>query len=158
MKFILTLIVALCSFNLFAADGSSGCGPGWYILKENSILSSSLRVTTNGLLFPTTTIGMTIGSSNCSRHKLVLTEKESLHYAVNNFYELKSEIAQGNGEFLSAFADTIGCKQETQKLFNQELKKKYKTIFNSNKAEESLKEVYKIILENQDLTYSCSLS
>jgi hypothetical protein len=27
-----------------AQDSSSGCGPGWYVLKDNSLLSSSGRV------------------------------------------------------------------------------------------------------------------
>ena len=75
MKKCLISLAILFSINAMAKDGSSGCGPGWYLLKKNSILSSSLRVTTNGIFFPTTTLGMTIGTSNCSKHKHFHTEK-----------------------------------------------------------------------------------
>lgn len=157
MKKMTTLLFIMFSVGTLASDGSSGCGPGWYVLKENSILSSSLRATTNVVLFPTTTIGMTIGTSNCSKHKLVATEKESLHFAVNNFHELKIESARGKGEFLVAFAETIGCKKTTQEKFNSKLKTKHKDIFKNGSGESTLREVYKVILQDRELVQSCSL-
>jgi hypothetical protein len=160
MKLLLFALLLTSSIFAFAADGSSGCGPGWYILKENSILSSSLRATTNGILFPSTTIGMTIGTSNCSKHKLVLKEKESLHYAVNNYFELKSELAMGAGDYAQGFAEVIGCSPLANERFSTKLKKNYKKIFNHDgvRPEELLKEVYNVILTDEKLAWHCSLS
>src|SRR4051794_31289808 len=101
------LLASFVSIQAFAMDGSSGCGPGWYLLKDTSIVSSALRATTNGILFPVYTFGMTFGTSNCTQHKLVLKEKESLYFATHNHFELKGNIAKGDGEYLSAFATTM---------------------------------------------------
>jgi hypothetical protein len=166
---LLSLFVITTNNIAFAADGSSGCGPGWYILKENSILSSSLRATTNGILWPTTTFGMTTGTAGCTKHKLVLTEKESLYFVTQNFYEIQKEMAQGGGEFLTAFANTLGCKQNSinQIYFNKKMQEKYRSIYpsgtiNGEQVERNssgtLKEIYNIILEDSKLTQSCSFA
>lgn len=143
-----------------AADGSSGCGPGWYVFKENSLVSSALRSTTNGFLAPVVTLGMTSGTSNCTQHKIVLKEKESLHFASMNYYELKRDAAKGEGEYLSAFATTIGCPAQAQARFNQKVRGSYGEVFRAGAkvdAESALLEVYKIILSDKELTAQCSL-
>lgn len=157
--FIGFLFCALFSINALASDGSSGCGPGWYIFKDNSLVSSALRATTNSLLFPISTIGMTVGTSNCTQHKLVLKEKESLYFATQNYFELKGQIAKGQGEYLSAFASTMGCPSSAQTLLNNRLRSNYESIFPKNKvdAEKVLLEVYKTILSDERLTAQCSL-
>jgi hypothetical protein len=159
-KIIIVLGMLLGTLSVYAADGSSGCGPGWYIFKENSLVSSSLRATTNGFLFPSTTIGMTVGSSNCSKHKIVKTEKESLKFATENYYEIATQAAQGEGDFLTSFGSTIGCGQESLDTFKSEMKVNYEKLFDGTSAspEELLKRTYIIILENRELLYSCSLS
>lgn len=156
-KFFLSLALVLFGTQTFAADGSSGCGPGWYILKDNSLISSALRATTNSVLFPVTTIGMTVGTSNCSKHKIVKKEMESLHFATMNYYELKGEVAKGNGKYLSAFATTMGCNAKSQELLNAELKNNYQNIFPGKQAnpEATLLEVYKTIFRNKDLMNQC---
>lgn len=160
MMTVLALIVGVFSTgSVFAADGSSGCGPGWYLLKENSLVSSSLRTTTNGILLPVVTIGMTVGSSNCTQHKIVLKEQESLHFATMNYFELMGEAARGQGTYLSAFADTIGCPVAARAQFAEQVQKNYKQVFSdsSRRPEQMLTEVYKVILTNEQLTRSCSL-
>ena len=87
---ILFILATVISGTAYGADGSSGCGPGWYILKDNSLVSSALRATTNGILVPVVTLGMTFGTSNCSKHKIVKKEKESLHFVTMNYFELKA--------------------------------------------------------------------
>jgi hypothetical protein len=160
MKF---MVLAMALFTVFstranATDGSSGCGPGWYIFQENSIVSSALRATTNGALFPIVTIGMTFGTSNCTQHKLVLKEKESLHFATMNHFELKRDIAKGDGEYLSAFASTMGCSENAQATLNKTLRAEYSRIYPDAAVspERTLLETYKAILSNKELTTKCS--
>lgn len=159
MKFLIALSILVCSTlsmrTTIAADSSSGCGPGWYIMRENSILSSALRATTNAVLFPTTTIGMTIGTSNCSKHKLVKTEMESLHFATHNYFEIKSELASANGTYLSALSETLGC--QNQRDLTQKLRQNYSKLFQKNADGENLLfNIYKVILSDQQLLNSCS--
>jgi hypothetical protein len=112
-----------------AADGSSGCGPGWYILKKNSLLSSLGRAITNGFLFPVSTIGMTFGTSNCAKHSLVEAHQRSLHFATRSYDILRQDMARGNGRHLDAYLATFGCDAlgrqnlagQMQAAFEQEL-------------------------------------
>ncbi len=160
LRLLLSIFVLSFSINASASDGSSGCGPGWYVLQENSILSSALRATTNSVLFPVVTIGMTFGTSNCTQHKLVLKEKESLHFATMNHFELKRDIATGKGDYLSAFASTMGCPVTAQERLNTHLKTEYSRLYSNGgevKPETVLLEVYKTILNDRDLTAKCSL-
>lgn len=159
MKIGLIIIASLFSFNIFAKDGSSGCGPGWYVFKKNSIVSSLLRATTNGLLAPTVTLGMTFGTSNCSKHSIVKTEQRTLHYITHNLYEVKSDSAKGQGDFVTAFGKVIGCQEKDLNYFNKGLQQNYETIFKDDASHEDiLKETYRLILSDPILLKSCSLS
>lgn len=156
--FVLVGVVFFASFQTaHASDGSSGCGPGWYILKDNSMVSSALRWVTNAALFPVSTLGMTFGTSNCTKHKLVLKEQESLHYVTHNYYELKAEIARGEGPYLQAYAHTIGCRPQAQKRFGSKLKSRYKDIFSSAQTspENALMQTYVTILTDSELAREC---
>jgi hypothetical protein len=161
MKAVYSILATLFFSNiLWAADGSSGCGPGWYLFKDNSLVSSALRTTTNAILFPAVTIGMTLGTSNCTQHKLVLKEKESLYFATMNHFELKRDIAKGQGEYLSAFSSTMGCPVNAQARLNNKLREDYPQIYSTKdiQPESVLLEVYKVILRDGELTKQCSLS
>lgn len=159
MKKLLLIISVLISFNSLAKDGSSGCGPGWYVAKENSLLSSSLRITTNGILFPFVTLGMTFGTSNCTKHKIVKTEKESLYFVTQNYYELKIDSAKGAGNFVKAFGKTIGCKDKDLNHFSSQLQNNFENVFKTNNTnEEVLIQTYNVILTDPVLLNSCSLS
>ena len=158
LKLTLGLIfIIFISPSTQAADGSSGCGPGWYVFKDNSLVSSALRSTTNGILFPVYTLGMTFGTSNCTQHKIVKTEKQSLYFVTMNMYELKTEAVKGNGEFIFALAKTLGCNSGSELEFGAALKKDYESIFKSLDPEKTLFEVYRTLFTNKFLTEQCSL-
>jgi hypothetical protein len=161
MKFsaLLLALAVLVSFNAQAMDGSSGCGPGWYLFKNDSLVSSALRGTTNGALFPIVTLGMTIGSSNCTQHTIVMKEKETLHFATMNHFELKRDIAKGSGEYVSAFASTLGCPASAQVRLNDQLRVNFSEVYpDSNVSpERTVLEVYKTIFRDKELTQKCAL-
>jgi hypothetical protein len=155
----LLILSTLCGALLHAEDKSSGCGPGWYVLKDNSIVSSALRAITNSILFPISTLGITFGTSNCTQHKIVRTEKQSLHFATMNYFELQQEMAQGHGEYLSGFAQTLGCQASSQRTLGQALKSRYSELVPAQGVlpEKLLLEVYKTILTHPELMRKCSL-
>ncbi len=76
-----------------------------------------------------------------------------------NHFELKSEIAKGHGEYLSAFAETMGCPAKAQDRLNQQLRLNFSKIYYESKVhpEKVLEEVYHTIFSDRDLTNQCSL-
>lgn len=126
---LLALCLHAASGSASAADGSSGCGPGWYILKQNSLLSSVGRHITNWVVFPISTLGMTFGTSNCAKHSLVEEHQQSLHFATRSYDILRQDMARGNGLHLDAYLATFGCNVlarqnlagQVQAAFEQEL-------------------------------------
>ena len=158
MKHLILVLSLLISSVAFGRDGSSGCGPGWYVFQDNSIISSALRATTNAFFFPTTTIGMTLGTSNCTQHKLVLNEKRSLHFVTHNLYELKSQAAQGEGDYLQAFAEVVGCQKNQTDLLKKTIQSNHQNVFENSAPEKVLEQVFIQILRSPELSQSCSLS
>ncbi len=157
MKFLISILVLGFTLGAFAGDSSSGCGPGWYIAKKNSLLSSSIRGTTNGILAPTVTLGMTFGTSKCSKHSIVKNEVEDLKFATDNYFEIAADTAKGEGEFLTAYSELMGCHGVHSKRFKNKMKSNFKKLFNFNevKPEELVKETYKTILTDQELFKAC---
>jgi hypothetical protein len=156
-----TLTLALLSAtSVFAADGSSGCGPGWYIFKENSMVSSALRLTTNGWSSPIVTIGMTFGTSNCAQHKLVMNDKRGLHFVTHNTSNLLAETSMGQGESLGALASAMGCGWKAQARFNDAMKANFDGIFGI--TEPSPTEIYgqmiNVVGNDPELAANCSLN
>jgi hypothetical protein len=148
----------LVGLSCWAMDGSSGCGPGWYIAKDNSLVSSSLRSTTNAVI-PVATSGMTSGTSNCVQHSIVKTEEQSRHFLTHNFFEVKSESAKGQGEYIDSLAYVIGCESSAHFYFQKTLQNNFQKIFPEGQVQpdESLKQIYNTILNDKILVDKCSL-
>jgi hypothetical protein len=110
-------------------------------------------------LMPVVTIGMTVGTSNCTKHKIVTKEKESLHFATNNYFELQGDVARGRGEYLAAFAATMGCPAGAQSRLNDHLRRNYDDLFGKGDVnpEALMIEVFKTIFRDESLTAQCSL-
>jgi len=102
---------------------TDGCGLGWQIMKDKTMVGTSVRGTTNGFVPPT--FGMTSGTIGCDQHSIAQNEHDSAAYAYNNFDSLKSEMAAGQGEYLTGFAVTMGCDVST---FGSMTKAQYKNI------------------------------
>ncbi|MBT4792332.1 MAG: DUF3015 family protein [Halobacteriovoraceae bacterium] len=156
MKLIL-LLVTIFSVNTYAADGSSGCGPGWFVSKKNSLLSSALRATTNAVLFPSVTLGMTLGTSNCTKHSIVKNEVEDLKFATENYFEIAADASKGNGAFLTAYGELMGCHGENTKIFKNRMQENFNQLFDKQNIDPTslVKETYKVIIKDPVLFQSC---
>ncbi len=148
----LVLVLALTwSGTSLAADGSGGCGPGW-----NSLSSSSIRSTTNSSS-GISSFAMTSGTSNCQRHSIVLKEKEAQHFAETNQQNLEIEMAQGSGEYLAAFARTLGCDLSVTSTFERTMQVRYPEIVTPNVTPiQMLQNVKQQIHRTPDLANRCS--
>lgn len=152
MKKIL-FVLALFSGSVMA-DSSTGCGLGSVIWKENSIVSATFRATTNHS-FSSQLFGITSGTSNCTKHSIVKREMAPQYYVDANFEMLKVEMAQGKGEYLDAFAATLGCPLTSQGEFNAATQANYEKIMSGKTSSELLKEVKGVIRSDINLKTQC---
>ncbi|MDQ3232644.1 MAG: DUF3015 domain-containing protein [Pseudobdellovibrionaceae bacterium] len=151
------LFMLALSGTVRAADGSSGCGPGWYILKQNTMLSSIGRAITNSFLFPVSTIGMTFGTSNCAKHSLVEENQRSLHFATRSYDILRQDMARGAGRHLDAYLATFGCNVlARQNLAGQMQAAFEKELFLTIQPEALVETTAEMIHASAALASSCS--
>jgi hypothetical protein len=127
MSKVLVLLAGLLMFSgaALAGDSSSGCGLGWMFFKKNSLVSSSLRSTTNASS-GNATFGMTSGTSGCAKHDIVQNEKKAIHFAEANFGKLMQEMSQGSGEYLTSFSVVLGCKNNAG--FSSAMQKNFSSV------------------------------
>lgn len=142
---------------LLAADGSSGCGPGWWVFKDKTILSSAVRFVSHVTFWPSTVLGMTSGTSNCSKHSLVLKDKRALHLAIASLEPLKGEISRGAGQHLNALAVTMDCPWQAQDSFNRALRANFRNLVPSEHttADDFVRNVQETVLTTPDLAAQC---
>jgi hypothetical protein len=133
------ILVLVGSFALLSAsqlsvaqanDGSSGCGLGWEVSQKQSLLSSSIRTTTNTFL--PNTFSMTSGTSGCAKHSIVKNDEKAVQYAVSNHDSLIVEMAEGRGEFLAGFAQALGCDAASYSAFSSFAQSHYDSLVDSS--------------------------
>ena len=96
-KFLSVLLTVIFLFSLvsvsaMAGDSSSGCGLGWQVFKDNSLVSSSSRAITNVTFLNTG--AMTFGTSGCAKHSIVKNEAKAIHYAQANQNQLMVDLVK----------------------------------------------------------------
>ena len=92
------------------AYGMAGCGLGSLVIKSDGFLQV-FAVTLNGTGYQT--VGMTVGTSNCTAGTPAETAMEQKVFVETNLVSLTKESAQGQGQHLAAFAELLGCEQNT---------------------------------------------
>jgi hypothetical protein len=155
MKIGLLVVSLLLAFQGFAFAGSSGgsdmCGLGWSVTTKKSFLATTTRGTTN-MIIPYT-FGMTLGTMNCDQHSITQQEFDAAKYAVNNYDSLSIEMAQGEGENLMAFAETMGCSNPTAVgKFTQD---NFGAISNAKNGLDMYENVRTLIRQDRNLKAAC---
>lgn len=110
-------------------DGDS-CGLGWQVTQKKTLSATTTRGTTNAFVPPT--FGMTTGTIGCAQHPLSKRDEDGAKYAYNNFDALSVEMAEGQGEFLKGFAQTMGCADVDS--FSHMTQSHYRSIMNNGNA------------------------
>lgn len=155
MKKIIIALVALASSAAFSADTSSGCGMGYEVAPNQSLVSSSTRSIVNATF--SSSIAMTLGTSGCARHSIVKNEAKGIHFAEANMNQLAVEMARGNGEFVAGFATVFGCQDAS--AFGSMVQSKYESVLPSANTSgvELFNNVKSEIKNNASLSATCSL-
>ena len=158
---VLTIILTTFSLGLLtqAQANDAGCGIGSLIVQKNSKLSQLFAVTLNVTTL-TEFLGITSGTSNCSANGIVFQEKEAGVFAEANLPSLKIEMARGEGESLSAFAEILGCQSSDMKAFGSMTRNHYQSIFPTPNVSTSnfVNSILNEIKKNPELKSSCRLS
>ena len=108
--------------------GMAGCGLGSIVIEPSG--SQTSAATTNGL-FGSQLFGITTGTSNCKPAGEMAIINMQEEFIATNLNTLSKEMAQGSGESLAAFTETLGCQQDSYALVASELKANYSTIFSA---------------------------
>ena len=132
---LITLLVLAAGSAAYAQlgdqDPNIGCGWGTTLFKgkTDKKIPAILGATTNGTY--TQTFGISSETAGCTvKGGLVINEKKQATYAEANIQKLSTEMAQGGGEYLSAFATLMGAKSEqSKKAFFELTQKNYSTLF-----------------------------
>lgn len=153
---IFAFLGLMTSSQVLAADGSSGCGAGWYVFKESTLVSSSLRSSTNVTF--SSTFGMTSGTSNCSKHSIVENNKKAVHFAENNYPVLIQDLARGSGESLGGLAYVMGCNWQSYDAFATKIQTNFESVVPTNDSPADLVgNVHELIGSDAALSAACGV-
>ena len=157
-KWILpVLMVTALPYLAFAEsseDKSDGCGLGWQVTKNHTMIATTTRGTTNGVVSPT--YGMTSGTLGCDQHSLAKRDQAAALYAANNYESLSTEMAEGKGEYLQGFARTLGCNDASLNTFGKMTQSNYGSLSDSKNGFELIKSVKDQIKQNPTLSANCN--
>lgn len=101
-----TLMFALPALS-HARDSLDGCGLGWEVTDSETMIGTTTRGTTN--IFVPPTFGMTTGTLGCKKIGFAANEREAVNYVVNNYSNLKIELASGQGEYAEGLTELMKC-------------------------------------------------
>lgn len=132
--------------------GMAGCGLGSQIFKPDG--SQTSAATSNGLGF-NQLFGITSGTSNCKSAAEVAVISKQEDFVAVNLGTLSKEMAQGSGESLAAFTETLGCDQAVFGNVAGELKSNYETIFKAPGAMAVLDTSKSVLKSNPAISSHC---
>ena len=117
-KLLLAAMVLSISAVSQARDTMDGCGLGWEITKDETLIATTTRGTTNAVIPPA--FGMTTGTLGCKKLEIAANEQESATYVLNNYANLKQELASGHGEYTNGLFEVMECSNSSQIKANYE--------------------------------------
>jgi hypothetical protein len=103
-----------------------GCGLGWQVTDSRTMIGTTTRGTTNAFVPPS--FGMTSGTIGCDQIPFAANEKEAATFVASNYQTLKSELAVGQGEYVSAMIESFGCASTQVPAISQKIQQNYNTV------------------------------
>jgi Protein of unknown function (DUF3015) len=113
------------------AGGDPGCGLGSMLWSgKKGMVFNLFASTTNGFL-GTQTVGITLGTSGCTRGTVVALEHRLEMFVGSNADQLARDMALGEGETLTMVASLMEVAEEDRAAFYQLTQQQFTTIFSS---------------------------
>lgn len=98
---------AMLSEKVKGADVIDGCGLGWQVTQSRTMIGTTTRGTTN-MTVPAS-FGMTSGTLGCEKIEFAKNDQKAATFVATNFSNLKSELAEGNGDYVTGVVESFGC-------------------------------------------------
>lgn len=112
---------------------SDSCGPGWLVIQKRTLSATTTRQTVNlGGILPT--FGMTSGTMGCAQMPLSTLEEAAVKYTYTNMDSLMVAMAEGQGEVLTGFAQTLGCEDRLTERFSKMTQSHFREITNDGQV------------------------
>jgi hypothetical protein len=137
MKKLLALsaVLAFLSVPAAFAGTTSGCGLGTQLFKgQSGMVPNVLAVTTNGIS-GNQTFGVTSGTSGCQADNTVYQEQQQVNFVAANLDNLSEEMAQGQGQYVNALANLMGCPVDLRADFSRFGQDNYESLFSAPQPE-----------------------
>lgn len=132
--------------------GMAGCGLGSMVIAPSG--SQTSASTTNGTAY-NQLFGISSGTSNCKSSAEMAAISRQEDFVSVNLGTLSKEMAQGSGESLAAFSETLGCDQMVVSDVAVELKSNYQMIFKSPGAMAVLDTSKNVLKSNPSISSHC---
>lgn len=152
---ILVLLLSLSFSSAYAEKGGygmAGCGLGAIVMGNKGGQISA--ATTNGTGF-NQGFAITSGTSECLEPGQMAQVQAQQDFVATNLEELSKEMAKGEGQYLEAFSQTLGCSSEAYPAFASHMKSSYGKIFRAPGAMATLKAVRTEIKSHDVLKKQC---
>ena len=134
-----------------AKYGMAGCGLGSVMMgdKNQVFAATSNDIGTAGF-------AISSGTSNCDSGEKTAAIQAQENFFTANLKILSKEMAQGDGQYVRAFAETMGCNENARGTFGAEMQKSYSDIFSAPGTGAMLNRVRSVIHQNKDLNSNCN--
>lgn len=149
------LVLLLSQGQAFGKNyGAAGCGLGSLVIKSDTKIQI-LAATTNGTS-GSQTFGITSGTSNCVTASQAAVLERQQHYVRENLENLRRDMVKGDGEYLKAYAEVLGCNQASYSNFASFAKTQESKLFKSPGAIAVLEATKTSIRGRSDLQNACT--
>jgi len=112
----------------------AGCGLGSLAFQGKKDKASQIFAATTNGTSGNQTFGITSGTSNCTTDGVVMESRARQAFAEANLESLSQEMAQGQGEHVTAFAHLMGCSENSVQDFGRVVQQNYTRIFPHDQA------------------------
>jgi hypothetical protein len=149
----LTFVAMAASASAALAEGTSGCGIGKVVMEGRSGKDANLIASIlNQVLIPQS-FSQTSGLMGCDTTKAVSNEYQRDTFVASNLDNLSVDIAQGQGDHLSALAGLMGIADKDKAAFYSVAQANYTNLFNSPQttSKDMLGALNTAMLTNPDL-------
>jgi len=134
--------------------GMAGCGWGSQLMGPGG---SQISAATSNSSFNSQAFGISSGTSNCLPSKEMAVVMKQEEFLAANLNTLQKEMAQGQGETLSAFTDILGCPAAVQQEASSTLAKSYQAIFKAPGVEGVLDTAKEELKKHETLKKQCTI-
>jgi hypothetical protein len=126
-KLMLISVFLSTSFFAFGQETGPGCGLGTQLQEGNKGVGPHvLALSTNQSSSQSSAI--TSGTSGCDSSATVKKDWKQIHFVTHNYFDLLNDFSKGDGLFLNAYTDLLGCNNLNSKILKRDLKLKFNDL------------------------------